>query len=195
MKQILTAAILMFVLTAATITPAQADETLFGSHGWDNGGMVAWNLGVTGLNGDVVTATGWRGQWLINHQLGITLAGYKTQNSADYRNQDQNYGLDLEWGGFEVEYIHNSDALIHPSAMLGIGGGKVDASSRGTQFSESDEFFYIQPGLGVEVNVFDWCRVSGMAGYRFVNGVEMMSLEDADLSGFTLGASIKLGWF
>tara|TARA_Y100000385_G_C13057798_1_gene622850 strand:- start:401 stop:667 length:267 start_codon:yes stop_codon:yes gene_type:complete len=79
--------------------------------------------------------------------------------------------------------------VIHPIFYLQAGGGKLEVTNE-----VDDRVFILQPNVGLEMNVLQWFRIGVEAGYRFVNNVNVNTLEYADLSSPVIGLRLKFGF-
>ncbi len=114
--------------------------------------------------------------------------------------------LAVGYGGVMLEYIGNSDKLLHYGIQLGIGWGGAGYVDRNfdnfgrigrnnlRNFS-SDAFFVLEPGAYAELNIAKWFRIGVGASYRYVNGVELQGLSNDDLSGISGNLLFKFGSF
>lgn len=91
-------------------------------------------------------------------------------------------------GGLSLEYTWKPDRLLHLSFPLSAGMGEVDwkdgspFSGQEPDFGE-DNFFFIQPGAMLEVNLSSFARLYGGVAYRWVPaGVDYRGLDAADIS-------------
>ena len=155
--------------------------------------------------------TGGRGGWTINHVLSIGGGGYGlvTDIPAPVSDRYLNFG----YGGGIIEVILASDKLIHATTNVLIGGGGVNFRKNWEEmngnsydsryyrydydpdFTPSDGFFVVEPGIDLELNVTEFFRVGFGVSYRYVNGIETEGLTDKDLSGISANVILKFGKF
>lgn len=65
-----------------------------------------------------------------------------------------------------------------------------------TDFSiERSAFFIGEPGAQLEFNITEHFRIGAGVSYRFVKGLDMVNLEDADLTGLSTNISVRFGQF
>jgi len=68
--------------------------------------------------------------------------------------------LDLDFGGLELEYIHNSDKIIHWTIHTMLGRGKATLLEHDPKSAEeSDHFYMLVPSFDVDFNINDWFRI------------------------------------
>lgn len=159
----------------------------------------------------------------INKKLGIGMAGYSTMNkfTPTALNANSLLNMNVMYGGLKLEYTPNSNAPIHVSFPLLIGGGvaRVDSASnyrnsfwgfdgRGRDRNGSREingrgtnFWVIQPGINIEANVIRFLKIYAGASYRLTPSVTTETTTTlptptaGQLSGLNLSAGIKVGLF
>ncbi len=173
------------LLTIASLM-AQRDQTMFGRGGLDITG--AWGgsqIMLTSFGGEYSALQGGFGGVELNKGLFIGGGGF---TSTTYNNLDQlgdNY--EMSYGGLVVGYGLKSHKIIHPQVMLLVGGGWKQEQGVGR-----DNAFVVQPGLGVEMNVFRWFRIGVNGGYRIVLD-DNASVDNTFSNGYG-SVSFKFGW-
>ncbi len=191
------------LLIVPYISSAQQTETLI-SGSVHHGGFGALMHGVTSVNGEAAYLRGTRAAWSITfregHTLNLGLGGYRTSSGFDAVNWQLNDieapELRMNYGGFEIEYINKSYKLVHYGFQTTIGGGDVRYRGRDLNFDKtSDDFFTVQPGANIHLNVTSWFRLSGGVLYRFASGVNLQGTGNSDLSGFSAVVALRFGWF
>lgn len=181
---------------------AQRTETLFSGH-VNHGGFGSLVYGVTSVNGQASYLRGSRGAWVIRfdegHAINLGFGSYRTNTNFDA--VDWNVaGVDqpemrTNYGGFEIEYENRSYKLIHFGIQSTIGSGSVKYRSDTGLEKESDNFFVVQPGANIHLNVTDWFRLSGGIFYRVATNVNLDGTSDSDLSGMSGIIGLRFGWF
>ena len=200
--------IVLLALTLASPAFAQ-EETLLGTDGVDHGGYGALVLKLTSINDKPALLVGARGGWIINHTFSIGLAGYGLAtnvraNSVGLFGQEYvNFG----YGGLDLEYIANSDRVVHLSFHTLIGGGVVgfrygwddngwnDLHLNNDWYRLHDTFFVIEPGVNLDLNITSWFRTSVGASYRHISGVSSKASTNSGLSGPSGMISFRFGSF
>ncbi len=163
------------------------EKTLF-SGKFEHGGYGGPVFKVTSIDGELSFFSGGRGGWIINHTFVIGGGGYSLLSDVSINGNN----LNMNYGGLEVEYIYRSESLLHFTVHTGLGFGNVEYSD--TSFD--DRYFFIEPSLNAELNVFKWFRVNAGAGYLYVNGIENMpGLSDSDVRGIMGSIVFKFGLF
>lgn len=180
-----------------------ATQTLFSAN-VRHGGFISPIYGMTSINGSVVMLRGTRGAWIINlsprHALHLGLAGYSTRQDADavsWPHEDINRpGIRTEYGGFEVEYVNRSYRMVHMGTQMLVGSGSVRYEERNIDLDKTrDNYFVVQPGVNLFLNVTNWFRISGGLYYRHVSNARLEGTGDADLSGLAGILGFRFGRF
>jgi hypothetical protein len=178
-------------------------QTLFSSD-IRHGGYGSLVYGVTSINGEVAYMRGTRGAWIIhfaeNHALQLGLAGYRTHSefrAVDWEHDDVTEPeLRTNYGGFEVEYVNRSYRLVHFGTQLLIGSGNVRYDDRNLAADKTrDNYFVMQPGANMHLNITSWFRISAGVFYRHATNVNLDGTSDRDLSGMAGILGLRFGRF
>ncbi len=206
-------AIMVLVLIVSASALAQ-EETLLGSTEIEHGGYGAVVVKYTTVNNKAGVLVGARGGWIINHTFSIGLAGYGLANNVRAHTVGlfgQEY-VNLGYGGLDLEYVVNSDHLIHFSVHSLFGAGAVgfrhawEAEDNNWDdmwggdydhnwYHQYDTFFVVEPGVNVDMNVTSWFRMSLGASYRYVSGVSSGATTSKDISGPSGMLTFRFGSF
>lgn len=190
--------VVLMLLIASPLLAQQ--QTLFSGkveHGGYGGPVVKFSQ----VNGKFGVLVGGHGGWIINHTLVIGGGGYGLTNDveANALGPSNKKYIDFGYGGFEVEWVMNSDKLVHFSVHTLIGGGSVayqreDSTDRA---EDLDGFFVLEPGVTLDLNVTTWMRFSVGASYRYINGVDsnLKLSSNKDLSGLSAMVMLRFGKF
>ena len=90
--------------------------------------------------------------------------------------------------GLMIDFVPLSQKVVHPKVNFWTGKGEVETNGG------KDDVFVVQPGVGFEVNVFQWWKLGFEGGYRFVTRTEVEGLENEDLSAFFLNFRLRFGY-
>lgn len=206
--KILFSIITIIILTAIQVTAQE--QTLLGSGEISNGGFGGPVIKYTSIKGETGILVGGRGGWIINHSFVIGGGGYGLVNNIkalmpvhiDQFGRLHTPYINFGYGGVELEYIIQSDRLLHFSLYTLIGGGTISYrdglwgdNNSGEWDTPEDAFFVLEPQINVELNVVSFMRINAGAGYRFISGVELNNLDNGDFSGFSGGLTLKFGSF
>jgi len=208
--------ITLCMLLLSTLAFAQQEtemKTLFGNSGIrSNGGYGGLTTGYSNIDGRDAILMGGRGAWLINHKLGIGLAGtgFLTDSKQDEQLNDR-FQFVGGYGGLFLEYIVNPNSPVHVSFPLTVGAGGVAYARRDYSFSnndfdaleeDSEAFFVVEPGIEVELNLLKFMRLAFGASYRYTSEVDLNYVSNDTrivgsdvLRGFSGGITLKFGKF
>lgn len=204
---------LLLMATCAFAQEKREMQTLFGNGGiYSHGGYGGITTSYSNIDGRDAILIGGRGAWLINHRIGIGLAGtgFLTEAKTDASLNDR-YQLVGGYGGLFLEFIANPDSPIHVSFPLTIGAGGVSYarsynSFRGNDFDFFEEasqaFFVVEPGVELELNIVKFMRVAFGVSYRYTSDIDLdyvasgqaITSKDA-LRGLSGGITLKFGKF
>jgi len=189
----------VLLLCFFTLPLLAQEETLIDGE-IENGGFGGPVVKFGSINGEAGIFVGGRGGWIINHTFIVGGGGYGLANDVK-ANVTGPYGqryLNFGYGGVELEYIAQSDRLIHFSVMTLIGGGAVgwrDDSVRSGMDAGNDTFFVVEPAAQVNLNVTKYFRMSAGVSYRYISGVSSSAATNADLSGPSAVLTFRFGKF
>jgi hypothetical protein len=202
MKTILSAIIFSVIFSFQIFAQ---EETLVGDGGITHGGFGGPVVKFTQIKDEFGLLVGGRGGWIINHTFVIGGGGYGLVNNIEADNLSwltQPF-INFGYGGLELEYIINSDQLMHFSVYTLIGGGTVtyrdelwdDWEDWSDWDYGSDVFFVFEPAVNVEVNIASFFRLNAGVSYRVISGVDFDALENSDLAGPAAVLTLKFGKF
>lgn len=190
---------LILVFSVLLVTPSLAqEETLVSGHFHSGGyGGPVWRLGL--VNGKVGLFSGGRGGWIINHAVALGGGGYSLVldvETDEVSTDGKPLYLHLNYGGFEVEYIHKSNKVIHWTIHTTIGSGTVKLREHDPkEVTESDRFFMVEPSFNMDVNVSHWFRIGVGGSYRLAMGVDLSGITSSNVSGPSGLIILKFGIF
>jgi hypothetical protein len=204
---------LLLLLFIPVLVLAQEETLLSGEveHGGFGGPVVK----VTRINGQDALLVGGRGGWIINHTFVIGGGGYGlvTDVAPTVPGLFNQNLLMLGYGGLELEFIMQSDRIVHLTVPVLIGAGAVGYRTGhwGDDFdlnigfdNRFDTFFIIEPGIDLEVNVVSFFRINAGVSYRHVTGISAPTditgnprplTSNNDLRGISWMIGFKFGTF
>jgi hypothetical protein len=197
----------------------EADEPVYeiktllngrGLHG--SGGYGAIGNKFTTIDGHYANLVEIYGGWYINHKFLLGVEAAALTNNIPVKeefNSMPGYSTSYQYGqvGLMTEYTLWSDRAIHLSFHVTNGAGftvqylrtSLDDDDYWDEFHDvphdSNWFFITEPGVKVEMNILRWMRFSPGVSYRATFGSDANGLEDSDLSGLSLNATLKFGKF
>ncbi|UCD37859.1 MAG: hypothetical protein JSW54_13730 [Fidelibacterota bacterium] len=185
------------IILAAAL-PIFAQEEVLISGKVSHGGFGGASAKITQVSGQPGFMIGSRAGWIINHKFVLGTSNYNLLSRVDVPEPgiaDDLY-LAMEYSGLEVEYIPDSDRLIHYSSHALFALGTIYLRDRNFHRYTNDDFiFAFEPSLSVTLNVVKFFRLSLSGSYRLVFGVESGGLENKDLSGPGAALTLKFGKF
>ena len=181
------------------------EKTLFGGKKVSHGGYGGPSLKVIDIDGKYGFMSGGEGAWIINHSIIIGGAGYGLVSDINVPGKED-YSLNMGYGGVNLGLVLFSDSVLHLTAetLLGSGGisyleGSLLEHIEEDDFDKNlDQFWILEPGVNIELNMTRFFRIKGGVSYRFVDGIdenETYGFSDADLTGLSYNLAFKFGAF
>ena len=170
------------------LQPFSNEETLISGE-IESGGCGGPVIKLSGISNDFALFIGGRGGWIVNHSFLIGGAAYGLATDVFISGNKLNMG----YGGLWVEYIINSDALVHFTAgtLIGMGNAHYDPEGK-----DQRSCFVLEPEANVEINIVRFFRVCAGVSYRMAMGFSgLAGLDDAALSGLSANLFLKFGNF
>ena len=170
------------------------------SKGGGFGGPV---LKVTRINDVFGLMIGGRGGWIYKHTYSIGGGLYGLLR--DISPPDSNRDYEFAYSGLELEYIVAPSKDVHLSAQTLIGfGGLTDRNQRfyydrydydeyGRFGGPDDTFFIVEPQLNIVWNMKTYLQIYFGGSYRYIRGVEIAGLDNANLRGYSVVVTFRFG--
>jgi hypothetical protein len=212
--------ILLAVLAMSCVTMmAQTDttkkpdpmQTLIGTNEFTSGGFGGPVIKVASIDGQTGVLFGGRGGWVINRTFVLGGGGYGYTDNMWHlydNGPTKDTGVTFGYGGLELEYLINSNSIVHGVVQTHIGAGgfaviEREQDSQGNTYDWDGRTLYsvatfvFEPSVNVEVNILSWLRLGVGAGYRFVTGIDATiggkRYDNSTVSGFFGQGIIKFG--
>lgn len=107
----------------------------------------------------------------------------------------------VAYGGLYSEYFLMRNKPVHFSGSVVVGPGAAWLFEQGVTGSGMEDdnmvefggFLVIEPAINIELNVINPMKLFVTAGYRIVTADDFDRLDNADLSGLSLGFGLRLG--
>jgi hypothetical protein len=201
--------LLISVPALAQLAPASAassgdqEETLIHPQpnpaAWLSGWFIAPTFGTTSFGGTLASSPGLRGGIYLNRRVAVGLAfnGLVTPESSADDQRVRNVG---GYGGLLLQYVVQSNRLVHVSFESTVGSGKwcteIGDGKNGTYDGcQGRTFLVFEPVGNVEFNVSHHVRIATGVGYRFAAAANGDGPSSREMSGLVARTSLVLGTF
>ena len=177
-------------------------KTLSGDR-YHSGGFGAISFKGTQFMGETLMMGGIRGGWIINRAVALGFEGWgfiPTVNLSDvYPFND--VVLLGGYGGFFIEPIFFSNELIHVTFPVSGGAGWMGYNEdfynydSNNSLVDDDVFWYVEPGIALEVNVSRSFRMDFGASKRFTQDLELLNTPSDAFDEWSYFLTLKFGGF
>ncbi len=179
-------------------------KTLAGS-GYHSGGFGAISFRFSDFQDETLAMAGFRGGWIINRTLAIGLEGHGIIPTAEF--QEILPGRDAVllggYGGMFLEPILFSNEIVHVTFPIAGGAGWLgfhddwedNDDVDNEELIDDDVFWYLEPGVGLEVNVARHFRIGMGVTKRFTQDLELDFARDSDFENLNYFLTLKFGRF
>lgn len=170
------------------------------------GGYGALAFKVTRFKGEYLAMAGLRTAWIIDRSVGIGLDIYGFIPSSTYSGVDSVYNARVVggYGGFNIEPILFSNKVVHVTFPISTGAGwmgylidweQVDYEYEERDLVDHDVFWYVEPGVSLELNVTRFFRVNLGASYRFAEDFDLVNTRSGAFNDWNYNLALKFGRF
>ena len=203
-----------FVLSQVVLAQDQDRiNTIFKSNSLrHSGGYGAIVNKFTVIDGQFANMAEVYGGWYINHRYLIGVGAGATTNYirvplAYSTLPTERMSYEVGQVGLVQEYVIASNRAVHANVHVFTGAGfsmqyvRYDWRQVNEPYNfpdydhDSNWFFVVEPGVNLEINVFQWMRLSPGVSYRFANGSTSQGLTDKKISGGAVNLALKFGRF
>lgn len=182
MKTIMTG--LCLIALAATTATAAPVQALVNDEEANWGFFIRPELKITPIKSQTTELAGGILGTSVGRALYLGVGAYTLVNSV---NADSGAlklkALDIWYVGAHADYTLFSTELFHGSLSGFIGGGQVN-NSASSAISDSANLFIAEPDINLEFNLTTTLELGVGIGYRFVNGSDLGTLSNSDLSSW-----------
>ena len=169
-----------------------------------SGGFGGPVLKVTRINDVFGLMVGGRAGWIYKHTYAIGGGFYGLLRDIEVETSSFEREFEFAYSGLELEYIIAPSRDVHLSAHTLIGfGGLTDRYQRVVPYYGYDEygrfggpddsFFIIQPGFNIVWNMKTYLQIYFGGSYRYIRGVDIEGLDNADLNGYSVVVTFRFG--
>lgn len=158
---------------------------------------------ITRINDVFGLMIGGRGGWVYKHTYAIGGGFYGLLRDIEVEVPDApERDFEFAYSGLELEYMLAPSRDVHLSAQTLIGfGGLTDRYQRvyiyydeyGRLGGPDDSFFIVEPGLNIVWNMKTYLQIHFGASYRYIRGVGIQGLRNADLNGLSVAVTFRFG--
>jgi hypothetical protein len=158
-----------------------------------SGWFVSPTFGTTGWGGTLAYSPGLRGGIYLNRRLAIGLAVNVLANGDSNlgANEGRNFGT---YGGLLLQYVVQSNRLVHVTFESTIGDGRWCASDHNSDCA-GRRFIVVEPAANLEVNVARHVRFTTGVGYRFAVAGSGEGPSSRDMSSLVVRSGLVFGSF
>lgn len=208
---------LLIIILVTTVIPSIAQEehaeekegygseikTLHGN-GCHAGGFVGLSFKQTDFNDKMVVMTAIRGGWIINRALAIGIEGSGLIPTAQFDEvlPGRRGVLMGGYGGLFIEPILFSNQVVHVTFPMAGGAGWLglhdDWEENNDQYEElidDDVFWYVEPGVALEVNVTRHFRLCFGMSRRFTQDLKLLGTNNEEFEDLNYFMTLKFGRF
>lgn len=137
--------------------------------------------------------------WLLNKKylVGLGLTGLSTVVPAPAIFPVEGLVLVTNYGGLVLGYVHNSHKLVHFEAVClgGLGQAFYRDKEYDATYNQNDTYIILEPTVSAVLNMTSAFRIGAGLSYRYARKVDLIGLNDKDLSGLSLNLSFRVGRF
>ncbi len=192
----------------AQTNDAKTEVQTLSANGLESGGYGALTINMTSFREKALPMLGVRGGWVINHTVAIGLDGSFMLPMAAYGLKTED-GVELGigrmvggYGGLLIEPAIFSHKLVHVNFPLTTGLGWMGylkdwdgQQDYEPEMIDSNSFWYIQPGIGAELNVASFFRINLVFSYRWVYDLHLLVTEADAFNSWSVSLLLKFGKF
>jgi len=178
------------------------------ANGLESGGYGALTINMTSFRGKGLPMLGIQGGWVINHAVAIGLEGSFMLPMATYNLKTED-GVDIGnariaggHGGFLIEPTIFSHKLVHVNFPFTTGLGWMGyftdwdgQQDYDPEIIDSNSYWYLQPGVGAELNVSSFFRINLVLSYHWVYDLHLFATDKDALNSWNLSLLLKFGKF
>ena len=177
-------------------------KTLSGNN-YHSGGFGAVSFKGTKFMNETLMMAGVRGGWIINRSVALGFEGWgfiPTVKLSDVY-QFSDVVLLGGYGGFFIEPIFFSNEIVHVTLPVSGGAGWMGYNEDFYNYDynnylvDDDVFWYIEPGIALEVNVSRHFRMDFGASKRFTQDLELMNTPSDAFDEWSYFLTLKFGGF
>ena len=186
-------------------------KTLAGSMN-HSGGFGALSFRTTDFQDETMVLAGIRAGWIINRTVGIGVEGHGIIPTSKYSGIDLNQDVFAlgGYGGMFLEMIILSNTVVHITFPTSAGAGWLGYnedwenpqpptppgnSDGNSSIIDEDIFWYVEPGVNLEVNISRNFRMDFGMSRRFTEDLELINTSPKAFEKNNYYVTLKIGGF
>lgn len=171
---------------------------------YHSGGFGAISFKGSEFQDKALVMGGVRAGWIINRALGIGFEGYGVIPTAEFENiiPGRTAVLLGGYGGLFLEPVIFSNQVVHVTFPVAGGAGWLglhddwEENYNGQdEIIDEDVFWYVEPGVALEVNVSRHFRINVGVSKRFTEDLKLMAFDSNEFEKLNYFLTLKLGRF
>jgi hypothetical protein len=174
------------------------------------GGFGALSFRTTEFRDEAVIMAGVRGGWIISRALAMGFEGHgiiPTLKIDDIKAPSGKSVIPLGgYGGFFLEPIFFSNEVIHITVPISAGAGwigyqedwentLIGSSMKSSRLIDEDVFWYIEPGVALELNVARNFRMNLGVSKRMTEDLKLVNTDATSFDTWSMFLGLKIGSF
>ena len=168
-----------------------------------NGGFFGITFKTSRFNQEPMVSLGFRSGWIIGRTLGV---GFEAHGFVPTAKFDNIYPTSEViaiggYGGMFLEPILFSNQIVHVTFPVAAGTGRFgyhedsEVNSEPAQLLDEDSYWYLEPGVSVELNISKSFRLAVGASERFTEELELPNTPSSAFNGRNYFFTLKFGKF
>lgn len=194
--------ILCFIVINITAQTNQAVKTFFGKEESNMGYFINPSCQFGEIAGSTAIIPGIGAGVVFQDRiyLGINYKYIASENTPEGEKDNRLY-LEQRWIGIKCGYSINPGKVVHFNFPIEFGGSEIEMDLKDSFENEfivpSDDawFYYLEPGVTLEINLYKYLKLHFEAQYRFLSDVAFRNLTAKNLSGMNYSIGVKMGIF
>lgn len=194
--------VLSFIVVNIHAQTRQPVKTIFGKENSKIRYFINPSCQVGEIAGNTAILPGLGTGIVFNNQiyLGINYKFIASESTPKGEPDNQLY-LDQHYYGLKFEYAIQPEKVVHVSFPIELGVGETELDLKDSYEDENliptDDawFWYLEPGVSLEINLYKYLKINLGAEYRFLSNVAFRNLTSKDLSGTNYSIGVKMGIF
>lgn len=181
----------------------ESDEIKTLSKNNHNGGFFGITFKTSRFNQEPMVSLGFRTGWIIGRTLGVGFEAHGFVPTAKFDNIYMGNEVIAigGYGGMFLEPILFSNQIVHITFPVAAGSGWFgyhedwEGNPEPAQLLDEDLYWYLEPGVSVELNISKNFRLAVGASERFTEELELPNTPSSAFNGRNYFFTLKFGKF